>query len=289
MRKHQRFDPRQTMHAPDFEIFHYCDAHPAPVAMHHHDFYEIYFFLGGSVEYRVEGSSYRMKPGDVLFISPMELHQPLVDSDGGDYERIVLWINRSFLDGLSSEDCRLTRCFSRAAPGERNLLRLPPSDREALGAKLMELLEESYSEAYGAKLAATGTFLQLMVALDRYAMGQDAAAHRSAPPPLVAQAIDFIAAHYQEKITLDSLASQFYVSKYHLSHAFQKSVGVSVYRYLILKRLVMAKQLLAQGVGAAAAGGACGFGDYTNFYRAFKAEYGISPSEYGEIAKKQGT
>ena len=36
----QRFDPRQHMHRPDFEVFHYRDPRPAGVEVHHHDFYE---------------------------------------------------------------------------------------------------------------------------------------------------------------------------------------------------------------------------------------------------------
>ena len=29
----------------------------------------------------------------------------------------------------------------------------------------------------------------------------------------------------------------------------------------------------------------CGFGDYSNFYRAFKAEYGISPKDFSGTAQ----
>ena len=51
------FDPRQSMNRPDFEIFHYHDAKMQEVELHHHDFYEVYYFLGGKVEYLVEGRS----------------------------------------------------------------------------------------------------------------------------------------------------------------------------------------------------------------------------------------
>ena len=52
MRKTARsFDPRQVMHRPDFEVFHYHDAKMQEVPLHHHDFYEVYCFLGGRVEF----------------------------------------------------------------------------------------------------------------------------------------------------------------------------------------------------------------------------------------------
>ena len=33
----------------------------------------------------------------------------------------------------------------------------------------------------------------------------------------------------------------------------------------------------------------CGFGDYSNFYRAFKAEYGISPKDFSGTAQTNGS
>ena len=83
----------------------------------------------------------------------------------------------------------------------------------------------------------------------------------------------------REIYSLDELAQRFYVSKYHLSHEFSKTMGISVYRYICLKRLLSARQMLLNGMPAGEVYTKCGFKDYTNFYRAFKAEYGISPSE----------
>ena len=86
--------------------------------------------------------------------------------------------------------------------------------------------------------------------------------------------------HYTDPLSLELLSSKFFVSKYHLSHEFNRVVGTSVYRYIVQKRLVIAKQMLAGGVAPTDVYRHCGFGDYANFYRAFKAEYHISPKQY---------
>ena len=46
---------RQSMQGKQFEVFHYRDRKMKNVGVHHHDFYEIYFFLGGRVDFRVQG------------------------------------------------------------------------------------------------------------------------------------------------------------------------------------------------------------------------------------------
>ncbi|MFR1784860.1 MAG: AraC family ligand binding domain-containing protein [Ruthenibacterium lactatiformans] len=74
--KAQNFTQRQHMLRPGYEIFRYCDSELGEVSLHHHDFYEIYLFLNGSVEYSIESRIYRLLPGDILLIGPMELHQP---------------------------------------------------------------------------------------------------------------------------------------------------------------------------------------------------------------------
>ena len=120
----QPFSPRQQMLAADYEIYRYRDSYISEVELHHHDFYEIYFFISGSVQYTVESRQYRLKSGDILLISPLELHQPLVRADKEPYERVVLWVSRSCLEALSGESCRLSDCFDIHSPQHTNLLRL---------------------------------------------------------------------------------------------------------------------------------------------------------------------
>jgi len=279
----QRFDPRQNMHGQTFEIFHYLDTTLQPVTVHHHDFYEVYYFLSGQMEYRVEGSTYLMQPGDLLLISPLELHHP-ISLVSGPYERIVLWIDKDYLERLSSGGVSLTRCFDHTLPDHKNLLRLTALQRSTLMNKLTELSQEIHSERFGSQLWATGSFLQLMVELNRIALDLPQRPENlvlpNQPPPLISRVLTYINEHCCENLSLDDLAERFYVSKYHLSHEFHQAVGTSLYHYIILKRLLQAKQMLSIGISPGLVSHNCGFGDYANFYRAFKSEYGISPRAY---------
>lgn len=273
----QRFDPRQNMHRPEFEVFHYQDPKPADVEIHHHDFYEVYFFLGGKIDYRVEGRIYHLEPGDLLLINPTELHQPITKEDSHPYERIVLWINKTYLESFSTPDADLTRCFDTASPTHTNLLRCTASQRSNVVVRLGELVRESYDTDFGSNLCAHSILIQFMVELNRLALRASARQEQEESSPLVSQVLSYIGDHYNEDLSLDNLSQRFFVSKYHLSHEFGRIVGIGVYRYIMLKRLLIAKQLLSEGMSPGTVCVQCGFGDYANFYRAFKAQYGVNP------------
>ncbi len=273
----QIFDPRQTMRSNTFEVFHYREPSADMVEVHHHDFYEIYYLIQGNVQYWVDGRIICMEPGDLLLINPMELHRPILEQ-GILYERIVLWINQDFLAGISQSQ-RLDRCFDTAAPDHTHLIRAGQSERTEIMTKLAELVRESYSREFGGSISAYGLFLQFMVQVNRLAKHTNAEESQQVSQ-LVQNTLQYITAHLAEPISLEQLASFSYVSKYHLSHAFSREVGVSIYRYIMLRRLLLAKQLLTQGESAKQVCRNCGFADYTSFYRAFKSEYGISPSQF---------
>ena len=277
----QVFDPRQSMTRANFEVFHYRDAKFEGVAVHQHDFYEVYFFISGNVEYSVEGKSYHLNKGDLLLINPLELHQPRIGPDQNPYERIVLWINKTYLSRLCTNNTSLSQCFDNTNPQHSNLLRLTKAQQNYISSKLSELIEETRSADYGSDLAAEAILTRFLVELDRLTLSTDKKVDTDkTTTPLVSEVLSYINHHYCEKISLSTIADEFFVSKYYLSHAFHSVVGTSVNRYITLKRLINAKQMLSSGIKPTTAAIHCGFNDYAGFYRAFTAEYGITPKEY---------
>ncbi|MBO7318811.1 MAG: helix-turn-helix domain-containing protein [Clostridia bacterium] len=277
----QVFDPRQSMTRANFEVFHYRDAKFEGVAVHQHDFYEVSFFISGNVEYSVEGKSYHLNKGDLLLINPLELHQPRIAPDQNPYERIVLWINKTYLSRLCTNNTSLSQCFDNTNPQHTNLLRLTKAQQSYISSKLSELIEETRSGDYGSDLAAEAILTRFLVELNRLTLSTDKKADtEKTTAPLVSEVLAYINQHYCEKISLSTIADEFFISKYYLSHAFHSVVGTSVNRYITLKRLINAKQMLSSGIKPTTAALHCGFNDYAGFYRAFTAEYGITPKEY---------
>lgn len=278
--KTHRFEERQYMQKNTYEIFRYKDAYMKEVALHHHDFYEVYYFLSGNVQYNIESRSYLLSPGDVLLISPMELHQPMFGAEQRSYERIVLWIDKRFLEGFSLPGQTFSTCFDTTLPGHTNLLRPEGIMRQLLAFQLEQLLQESESEEAYSEICSLSYLAQVLTLLNRLAMKVKQEGVKPAQDSVVYYVLTYINEHYSEDLSLDYLANKFFTSKYHLSREFGRLVGTSVHRYIVQKRLVMAKQMMSNGIPSTEVYQHCGFGDYSNFYRAFKAEYQITPKEF---------
>ena len=286
MRQAHRFDPRQEMKRDDFELQYKRDNYLKDVELHHHDFHELYFLISGDVTYTIESRQYHVMPGDLLLISPQELHQICIRPDMAAYERFVLWVDPQLLSRISTPLSDLTAHLGPDHPKHSNLLRLKPEESEHIRQLFDQLWQESEEEKYGADLLRQSLLIQLLVSINRLAADPDGyyeeVTHAN---KAVSKVVDYINLHYNEPLSLDKLAELVYVSKYHLSHEFNRQVGTSVYRYIQKKRLQIARQLLGQGKRPNEVYAMCGFSDYAGFYRAFRAEYQISPREYAQSVR----
>lgn len=277
----QAFTPRQEMCTPDYELQHKQDAYLKDVALHHHDFYELYFLVSGDVTYTIESKLYHVRPGDILLISPNELHQVHIRPEMAVYQRYVLWVHPQLLQQLSTQETDLSHCFDSNRPGYRNQLRIPAEEQSRIRELMQSLYQEQNGQRFGADLLRTNLLTQILVTIGRYALHAEAYQDElSASSEMVSSVIAYINAHYSEALTLDNLAERFFVSKYHLSHEFNRLLGAGVHRYIQKKRLLIARQLMQQGMRPNHIWQSCGFGDYSSFFRAFKAEYGISPRDH---------
>lgn len=278
----QAFDPRQEMHREEFEIQHKRDLFLKNVELHHHDFFEIFFLVSGDVTYNIEGRLYHVMPGDILLINPRELHQVYVQADMEPYERYVLWVDPGLIRRLSTPDTDLGQCLEPLGDGYSNTLHLSSRFRERVQALMEQIYQESENDAFGSAMLRDSLAVQLLVELNRRMADRSPTVEQLAGSPVVEEVVRYINLHYGEDLSLNALAELFHVSKYHLCHVFQQQTGSSLHRYILKKRLQLARNFLSGGARPNEVYTLCGFGDYTAFYRAFRTEYGISPREFAK-------
>ena len=284
-RKTHKYLTRQYMLSSDYEIFHYLNDDLEGVNLHHHDFYECYLFISGDVAYLIEGKTYYLEPGDVILINSKELHQAIINSKNVTYERIVLWINRSFLKELSTEKTDLYFCFESL--NRKNVLRADFELQQNIRLLFKKLISMEGYKVIGYDLLCKAYIIELMVHINNLSFNDNVRLDVDIKKSnLIDGIIEYININIEEDITVDELSERFYLSKFHLSREFKKHTGTTIHRYIIQKKLIEAKELILKGISINSVYKQCGFGDYSNFFRAFKNEYGVTPKQFYEIMIK---
>ncbi len=280
---HDVFTQRQTMLSRDFEFYHYLDLEPPRVDFHHHDFYEVFFFVSGTAGYTVEGRSYQLRPGDILLTNNRDIHRPEV-APGKPYERYVLWLTGAFLEQVQRPGDDLTACFLDAArkgyklirPGEGVLVQL-----QGLCRRILALQRE---DAFGSATLLYAAVTELLVYLNRAYFDTPSAIRQDVTESeAVNRAVAYIEAHLAEELTLDTLAEAVHLSKFYLNRQFKRYTGLTIHQFILKKRLITARTMLRSGASAMDACMGCGFNDYSNFLKAFKREFGQSPRALAKL------
>jgi len=283
-----KFTARQYMVKNDFEFFHTKDELPPNVEYHNHDFYEIFFYMSGRVTYIIEGKFYRLKPGDIILINNKELHRTIIEG-GESYERIVLWVKPDYVTNLNTDSTDLTMCFESSARKKYNLLR-PDTETMAYLKTIVQKLEKAYyNSGFGSEVLKNAYINELIVYLNKaYLYTKDEEIEVDIEyNQKISNIIKYINTNLESELTLEKLSAQFYISKYHLLREFKKYTGFTIHRFIQKKRLIMARMLLKENVKVSEVSMLCGFGDYSNFIRTFKREYGISPKVFArEISQE---
>lgn len=97
---------------------------------------------------------------------------------------------------------------------------------------------------------------------------------------IIQESLDEIEARLDSDVTLRQLADMAGFSLYHYCHVFEAVVGTSAGRYITNRRLLHALWHISQGESATQAALDYGFDTHAGFYKAFRKEFGCSPTQY---------
>ena len=268
----RREDRAQVMLEEDFEAHHNRDPYFRTIEFHAHDFLELYLFLDGSVTYYIEDQVYDLCPGDLLIIPPGRMHRPVIANERAAYERMVLWVELDYIARIDSAAGELQAALRGiGANGYRVPLR---GDDLIFAASLFRRIVKMER---GGVFTSSAIRLYLKDAFEAYSLVEKEARGETAVIP---QVIRYLTEHFREPLRLDDLAARFFISKSYLNRHFKAYTNATVYAYLMALRITHARRMLREGATAAEAGRECGFSDYSTFYKAFKAQTGITQQEF---------
>ncbi len=261
-----------------YKLFHLNDSVSKEYMYHYHDFDKIIFFINGKADYIVEGKKYILEPYDFILVNRNEIHKPVVDFSVP-YERIILYIDHSFIEQYKGKDYNLTRCFEKTYEEKTNVVRFPAVITRQLFETLNRMEENGREQAYAEELYGEILFLEFMIQINRACLFNQYAYHHTAKyNKKVIDILQYINENLSKDLSIDILSERFYMSKYHMMRQFKEETGYSIHQYISEKRILAAKTMILHGMPATVAAMECGFKDYSTFARAFKKKTGSMPS-----------
>lgn len=244
-----------------------------------HDFLEMAYVLSGEGKYRINDNIYTIKEGDLILINPGVKHQALLcpEADTPATEFFVGFTN-----------IRIAGC-------KENHMPLPGGEyiyhtSGELGQRLFKLCASMEAEnavrRQGRYFMLKSYLIQMLLLVIREQCEPMERPRgypfESASRKYVAeQVISYIEDHYSERISLDQIAENMYLSPFYISRIFKGETGSTPIRHLINLRLEKAKALLEGGYQGSIQEVAAlvGYDDAYHFSKLFKKKYGISPSQ----------
>ncbi len=270
----------------DIRIFDYYKYSERPTqqdyAMHiHNDNYEILCFMSGSACYYVEGTRYPLERGDLMLMRKGEAHYLYLNTLAP-YERYLVNFNITGLEEIDP-DGKLLEAFRNRPLGQFN--RYPAT-----------MFPDNHWQFYLNKITSAQSSCDKLYYLlpllremsDAFAVLKTA--DTTTGNDKCAAIVTYINQHLQEDLSLSRLAKHFYVSRTHLNRIFQQATGSTVWNYITVKRLFMARREIHRGAKPTKVYARWGFQDYNTFYRAYRQHFGVSPKhdvEYIEPIQEQ--
>ena len=238
----------------------------------------------GEGELVYEGKKYELKTGDVVFIDCRKAysHSTGMNPNAG------LWSLRwCHFYGPSMPAVYAKYCERGGLPVIRGADVSVDLDRGADVSQYAAILTDIYTLAsssdYIRDMRINGKLNDLLTLL------MESSWHRgyssNAPKKMdISSVKSFLDEHYKEKLSLESMASHFFIDKHYLARLFKEQYGVTLVTYLQQVRITHAKRMLRfTNKSIEEIGLECGIGELNYFSRVFKKLEGVSPSEFRRV------
>ncbi len=250
--------------------------------IHSHDFVEIVYIIEGSGRHRINDEEFEVKAGNLLFVNygcthAFHVHDKLIAYNlmiRVDYftEKMVKDDHLFYMLALTSFE-KIQHELNDKSP----LVFFDYSERDEIF-NLFKKIEEELSGAELGKSLILDSYINVILCkVFRKIFVQDGDKDLLIPQDI----LDYIAAHFNEKISLNDLSQRCFYNPTYFSRLFKKAFNMSFTDYVMELRLKRCCELLKNSDYAIDhIIEECGFSDRNTFYKRFKNKYGCTPDEY---------
>lgn len=268
------------MVADKFQVSHKKGSVETKMAhFHHHDCFELFYFLGNEMSYFIENKTYQLKQYDLVFIDKYTYHKSKYSANSS-RERMVIMFDESILNMINNTEI------------QQKIKQLFINRKISFSQKLDKIILETFTNrllpSYNSIDSAAGlikaqfVLLEILLTIidwiDKGNASVGETAVTTAKEKHIYDIISHINHNFSSGITLDSLASRFFINKYYLCHTFKEITGTSVIAYINRKRLIEAEKLLkCSDMSITEVSSSVGYNNVSYFISLFNKRYGCTP------------
>lgn len=241
---------------------------------HWHDYFELEFVVGGKGVHVFDDVTYKLGPGSIYIVSPVDFHSIQYDPSGP-----LEMYNLKFDSGVISP-----AVFERIANATPPIIAtLVAVEYRYVVSEMKRLLEEFRSHKPDAELMMRAGLERIcLMILRRLETPQKSGAVRPViSEPTVKKAVSYINFHFRSQISLHAVADMLHLTPNYFGELFRKSMGISFTDYIKSMRLNYAHNLLTHSnLNISQICYESGFNTTSYFIENFKKEFGMTPTQY---------
>lgn len=231
-----------------------------------HAFNEIFLLIGDTAEFTSDNLIDKISANSLVIIPKHQFHQFDHIGKEENYHRFVLQF-----DNIPSLNENLVAVLDRVK------LIHNISAKTLLLFKNMELLLDEKIEQCDKEALLEAYFTELIIDL-KYNYTNAAITER-AKDLTVLKIVEYINENFLNDISIATITKHFNFSETYISHKFKNVMHISIYKYILQKKLLYAHELICSGTPATVACDICGFNEYSGFYKIYKKHFGFSPAK----------
>ncbi|HEV7978836.1 AraC family transcriptional regulator [Amycolatopsis sp.] len=253
---------------------------------HAHDFPGLAYFQSTGGRLRTGRQTWPIEVGDLFVVAPGDVMGHMNAGDLAGVQGSGVFFTADALGPdvpgahLAWRTHPLLFPFVRGGAIGALRLRVPKPDRPEWTARLQALHDELAQRRDGYREAALAHLVLLLVGVSRLA-ADVVGDLRENREPLLAEVFEVIEQQYPQPLSLRDVAAAVNISPGHLTSRVRQRTGRTVQEWIIERRMVQARRLLAATeLPISAVGREVGFPDASYFARTFGKVHGMSPAQW---------
>ena len=235
----------------------------------------------------IDGSKHKISDGDLFIMKPSEFFRHIIDNNSF-HERIALSTTVQILKNFPPDYSDVLLPFYDRKNGTKNCIPCEIVKAEGLSDMFHELLTLSKSETNSDKLLSLAKVIQILSTISKIiANNFPRTTNNSVGNAMVNDIMKYLNANYTKDISITDVTKNFNMDRSYLSKIFKEQTGMSMWEYVILRRIYLFNYLITDNVSLEETAYKVGFKNYSNFYRLYKKYMQITPIEFKKSASLQ--